>query len=162
MIADAFMDGVTVLYGELLLKVWVRIWVSFLLIGVLFPLAFLPHPFAIANLVAVFIIVLLNGRERTRVRGVKLSTSCACQRIASGEHKLHGTMQKMMPTYEQARVVADWYNTVVLAVSCAFDTYDTFRNYCQDEKEIDRSKWTTDRLQQNIGAPNEQHQNHGA
>lgn len=41
-----------------------------------------------------------------------------------------------------------WYNLVALAVSCAFDIYDTILYYFFDVHEIDRSRWTVDRLEQ--------------
>lgn len=41
-----------------------------------------------------------------------------------------------------------WYNLVALAVSCAFDIYDTVLYYFFDVREIDRSRWTVVQLEQ--------------
>ena len=47
---NANADFTTVWMGSSPMPAWVRLWLCFLLVGVMSPFAFLPHPFAIANL----------------------------------------------------------------------------------------------------------------
>ena len=44
-IGDVFCDCATVWLTESSLKLWIRVWLFFLMLGCMSPLAFLPHPF---------------------------------------------------------------------------------------------------------------------
>lgn len=76
-------DVMTAWLGESSLKNWIRVWLCFLMLGCLCPLAFLPHPFAITNLVGMVVILVGNGRELIRVRGLnKNMVSASCVSIS--------------------------------------------------------------------------------
>lgn len=67
---NAVMDFMTILLGESGIPLWVRLWLFALMTGVVSPLAFLPHPYAIANAVAMVFILTVNCRELVRIRGI--------------------------------------------------------------------------------------------
>jgi len=141
------------------LKLWLRVWLIFLMIAVLAPWAFLPHGFAIANVIAFFVILYLNGRELFRVRGINknmgwphlvgwvpvlvinvlyLSTDVLGDQV---------TFENVSGAYKEARVVVVWYNTIILGISCLFDAFDTFLYYSKGMTDIERSDWTTAQLE---------------
>jgi hypothetical protein len=135
-----------------------------LIVAVLSPFAFLPHPFAFSHLVGMVVIILLNGREMVRVRGLNKNMgwphviglvptivvgilSLTTDSIgkggkltweAAGDH-----------TYKQARFVLVWYTIVVFVICLLFDIVDTVLYYKYGKTTIERSAWTTRQLIQN-------------
>ena len=158
---NANADFMTVWMGSSPMPAWVRLWLCFLLVGVLSPFAFLPHPFAIANLVAFFVILGLNGRELVRVRGVNKNMGwphvvawipVLVVDIMSVTTDLIDGQQLTWENagdnnYHNARVFFVWFNFVVLTISCLFDIVDTVLYYFHDEKTVDRSAWTIAQLE---------------
>lgn len=159
-VGDAVMDFVTAWLAESSLKIWIRIWLCFLLAGCMAPLAFLPHPFAITNLVAMIPILVFNGRELARVRGLNKNMGWPhivgwvpvlfVNVLALTTDRIGGELMSWENAngnaYQQARVVVVWANSVILGISCAFDAVDTYLYYVKGETTIERSKWTTDQL----------------
>ena len=124
---DTFWDFLTVWLGESSLKLWVRIWLVFLLVGCMSPMAFLPHPFAITNVLGAFLLILvLNGREFVRIRGVNknmgwphvlawtpvmaVNVLCLTTDLIDGERLTWENAGDNV--YYKARYVAVIYNTV--------------------------------------------------
>lgn len=161
MFVDAFWDLLTICFAESALKPWIRLWLCFLCTGCLSPLAFLPHPYAITNLVAMAVILAGNGKEVARVRGVNknmgwphivgwlpvmvVNILCLTTDSIGSEGKISWD-NAGDDNYEKARFVALVYNTVTLGISILFDTMDTHMYYAQGKTIIERSKWTTDQL----------------
>ena len=163
-IGNAVQDIMHVWLGESSLKLWIRVWLAILWLGCMSPLAFLPHPFAITNLVAMFVIVGLDGQMVVEVRGVNKNMgwphlvgwipvlvinilSLTTDSIGWGDYGDKLTWENAgTSAYEKVRFVVVIFNTVTLATSCAFDTVDTFLYYARDEQKIERSRWTTDQL----------------
>merc|ERR1712150_405459 len=158
---DTTWDVMTLLFGTSGLKLWIRVWLVFLICGVMAPLAFLPHPFAITNLAGAVIIFVLNGRELVRVRGVNknmgwphfvgwipvliVNILCLATDAIDGQQL---TWDNASDAYEQARLVVVWYNTIALAISCAFDVVDTVWYYGSGKTDIERSQWTMRQLKE--------------
>ena len=163
-VADVMLDVMTAWMTESSMKLWVRIWLFFLMTGCLLPLAFLPHPFAITNLVGVLVILPLNGRELARVRGINknmgwphvlgwapvmiVNILCLTTDSIGSDGQL--TWENAGDdAYEKARYVAIVYNTVILGISILFDAADTIFYYGFGKTNIERSRWTTDQLELN-------------
>lgn len=154
-------DFLTVWLGKSPMPLWVRCWIVVLLVGVMSPFAFLPHPYAIADAVGMVFILIFNGLELVRVRGVNKNmgwphlVGCipvlVVDALSLFTSRIDGeqlTWQNAgVSVYYQARVFFVWYNFVTLIISCLFDTYDTFLYYFIGEKWIDRSDWTIQQLE---------------
>lgn len=163
-IIDAFKDGMSIWFMESSLKIWIRVWLLFLIAAVLSPFAFLPHPFAFSHLVGMIVILLLNGREMVRVRGVNknmgwphvigLVPTMAIGILSLSTDSI-GNDGKLTwdaagdDTFKQARFALVWYTLVVFFICLLFDTVDTILYYKYDKKHVDRSAWTTRQLIQN-------------
>ena len=149
-------DFITIWLGSSPMPAWVRIWLCFLVVGVMSPYAFLPHPFAIANVVAFFVILILNGRELLRVRGVNKNMGwphvvawvpVLVVDILSVSTDLIDGQQLTWENagdnnYYKARVLFVWFNFVTVTISCLFDVVDTILYHFYDAKHVDRSDWT--------------------
>lgn len=150
------------------LKVWVRVWLLVLMMGTMSPLAFLPHPFAIANLVAVVVILVLNGRELIRVRGLNknmgwqhivgwtpvMIVNILCLTTDWIDNEQLTWDNAGSDAYEQARYVVILLNTITSGISMMFDFVDTILYHVYGRTNIERSKWTTDQLK--LAAPRKQ------
>ncbi|CAB9496235.1 expressed unknown protein [Seminavis robusta] len=160
-IADVFCDCATVWLTESSLKLWIRVWLCLLMLGCMSPLAFLPHPFAVINLVGMMVILVLNGRELIRVRGVNknmgwqhivgwmpvLLVNIICLTTDSiGDDGMLTWEAARDDSYKKARYVVIVYNTITLGISVLFDAVDTILYYRYDKTNIDRSQWTTSKL----------------
>lgn len=152
--------------GESPLPTWVRIWLAFLVLGgIVLPFVYLPHPFAIANAVATVIMRTFNMNELTRVRGINKNMGwphlmgwipVLCVNYLSlaapssdADEPLLGpvlTMESAEGFYEQSRVFAIWFNTVVITISCIFDAKDTVDYYYFKKQAIVRSRTTMEEL----------------
>ena len=158
----AFLDVMTVWMFQSGLKLWVRLWLCILFMGGMLPFAFLPHPFAIANAVAMVVILILNGAELFRVRGVNKNmgwqhvvswTPVMIVNILSLTGDSIGNDGQLTwdnagdDTYERARFVAVILNTVILGISILFDAWDTVLYYHFGKTQIERSQWTTNQLE---------------
>mmetsp|Transcript_3096 Transcript_3096/g.4253 ORF Transcript_3096/g.4253 Transcript_3096/m.4253 type:complete len:167 (-) Transcript_3096:259-759(-) len=153
---QAVLDILTVWAGKSPMKLWVRIWLVFLLCGVMIPFPFLPHPFAWTNLAAFHIILIFNGREVLRVRGVNKAMGWPhlvgwipvlvvnILSIFTDTFQDYGklTWDRAEDGFEKARVFGLWYNTVTLFISCLFDANDTYQYYMRGVKEVDQSEYT--------------------
>lgn len=162
-IIDANLDFMSVWLLESGLKLWVRVWLCFLLVGCIAPLAFIPHPFAITNLLSLLVVLIFNGRELIRVRGVNKNMGwphligfvpTIVVGILSVTTDMIGEDGKLTwdaagdDTYKQARVVLIWYCCVAQFISVLFDIADTVMYHKYDKKNIERSAWTTRQLVQ--------------
>jgi hypothetical protein len=67
---QALADYFTIWLGKSPMPLWVHCWLVLFVISVLSSVAFLPHPYAITNVVGMVVILMLNGREIVRIRGV--------------------------------------------------------------------------------------------
>jgi hypothetical protein len=138
----------------------------FLCFGCILPLGFFPHPFAITNAVALVFIAIFNGKEVARVRGVNKKMGwphvvawvpVLVVNILSLSTDLIGDQQQLTwdnageSTYQRARYVVIWINTITLFISCLFDIVDTVQYYFAGARTIDRSRWTTNQLAQKEG-----------
>ncbi|CAJ1965265.1 unnamed protein product [Cylindrotheca closterium] len=163
-IIDAHKDFMSVWLMESSLKIWVRVWLVLLTAGIMAPFAFLPHPFAITQLVGVAVVFVLNGRELVRVRGVNKNMGWPhligfVPTIVVGILSLTtdsiGNDGKLAwdaagdDTYKQARFIIVWYSIVVIFICILFDIVDTVLYYKYNKTNIERSAWTTRQLIQN-------------
>jgi hypothetical protein len=162
LIVRAVQDVFTVWMGESSLKLWVRGWLLFLSMGVMSPLAFLPHPFAITNVVGMAVIMVTTGREMIRIRGFNknmgwqhllgftpvIIVNILCLTTDSIDGEKLSWDNAGGDAYEQARYVVVIYNTVTLGISVVFDFVDTILYHGYGHTDIERSKWTTDQLTQ--------------
>jgi hypothetical protein len=155
-------DWMTVWLGRSDLKGWIKVWLGFLLVATVCPIVFVPHPFATANIVGIFVILILNGHELIRLRGFAknmgwphlvawipvLIIDVLClttDTIRGGQLTWDNAGDS---PYQKARFVILWYNLVALSISCIFDVNDTVMYYCYDVTRVDRSEWTKKQLQQ--------------
>lgn len=69
-VGNAIGDFSTIWLSTSGMAAWLRVWLLLLFLGVMAPLGFLPHAFAVANLVGAMFIMIFNGRELIRVRGI--------------------------------------------------------------------------------------------
>mmetsp|Transcript_14343 Transcript_14343/g.34752 ORF Transcript_14343/g.34752 Transcript_14343/m.34752 type:complete len:200 (+) Transcript_14343:425-1024(+) len=163
-IIDAHKDGFSAWLMESSMPIWVRVWLLILIVGILNPYAFLPHPFAISHLVGMLFIYVVNGREIIRVRGLNKNMGwphiiglvpTVVVGILSLTTESIGEDGKLTwdaagdDSYKQARFVMVWYTIVVFVICLIFDIVDTILYYKYDKKNIDRSAWTTRQLIQN-------------
>lgn len=172
----AVQDVMTVLLGESSLKIWVRVWLTVLMIGTMSPLAFLPHPYAITNLVGMCIIMTLNGRELLRVRGVNknmgwqhivgwtpvmvVNILCLSTDWIDDEQLTWNNAGDN--AYEQARFVFVVLNTTTSGISILFDFVDTILYHIYGQTSIERSQWTTDQLTRSAPLPLKEKEEEGA
>ena len=164
-ISNAVLDFLHLWLGASGLKLWIRVWLVVLLAGVVSPLAFLPHPFAVTNLVTMLLVnVPLTGRELIRVRGINKNMgwphvvtwipvvivnvfSLTTDSIGWGVYAGQLTWDNAGDSaYEKARFVVIVFNTVILWISGALDVVDTILYYGYGDHSVVRSEWTTDQL----------------
>jgi hypothetical protein len=144
------------------MPLWVRCWLVLLVISVLSSVAFLPHPYAITNVVGMVVILMLNGREIVRIRGVNKNMGgphlvawipvLVVDAMTLFSSKIDG--QQLMwenaggnaYSNNRTRVFFVWYNFVTLIISCLFVAYDTIAYYILEKTEVIRSSWTVEQL----------------
>lgn len=166
LVLNGFCDLMTVWLGRSDLKLWIKVWLGFLLSATLVPIVFLPHPFAIANAVGFVFILIINGRELIRVRGLAKNMGwphivawipvLIVDILCLSTDRINGEQLTWESTggnnFHKARVFFVWYNLITLAISCFFDGYDTVMYYVYDVKHVDRSEWTKKQLEQDAKA----------
>jgi len=165
LLVDTLGDVMTILFTESSLKLWIRIWLIFLNFAVILPLAFLPHPFAIANLLGIPLILLIGGSEIQKIRGLSKGVgyvhfivwipllivnilSLTTDKMNLGSTMEYGKLlwENADGTYERARYVVLLYSTVMCGISLLFDAFDAIQYHVYDVKDIERSRWTIDQL----------------
>jgi hypothetical protein len=156
---NANMDILTLLVGQSGFKLWISVWVVVLVSGTVLPWGFFPHPFAIANVAATVIPNAVIGMELMRVRGYNKNMGwphvgwvpVLVVNILSLSTDLIDDQQLTWDnagesTYQRARYVAIWINTIVVFISCLFDINDTVQYYVVGNRTVCRSRWTVNQL----------------
>ena len=164
-ILDGVYDVMTWWLAESSNPLWVRAWLALLLVSHVFPLAFLPHPFAITNLVAYLVMVgFLVGPKLCARRGLDKEMISTAHFVVLPPVLVINILslttdliddEKLTwdnagdDAYEKARYVAVLYNTAIMGISLLFDINDAYQYHVCGNQNISRSRWTTDQLQKN-------------